>query len=128
MESTTGYTFTPRVGSFTSPGIRKTQRFTIPNVESHVFTPNNSRLPARELNPGRRRDKRTSYVPLDYCASQHGHHPCVSECVGPFISHWHRHWIEGTNERHLVSRPKDTAWQSKIAAEFQFSAVAGRIY
>ena len=62
------------VGSFTSPGIdtrykgptafsvssEKTQRFTISNVESQVFTPNNSRLLARESNPGRRRDKLAS--------------------------------------------------------------------
>ena len=51
-ESTTGYTFTPCVGYFISPGIdtnegtngfycliRKTERFTISNVESQVFTP-----------------------------------------------------------------------------------------
>ena len=83
MESTTGYTFTPCVGSFTSPGIdtgqiegtngfycliRKTERFTISNVESQVFTPNNSRLP-RGLNAGGPRPKRVSYhwttAPLD---------------------------------------------------------------
>ena len=58
MESTTGYTFTPCV-VFYFPWhrhqiegtngfyclIRKTERFTISNVESQVFTPNNSRLP-----------------------------------------------------------------------------------
>ena len=73
MESTTGYTFTPCMGSFTSPGIdtrkkgptaftvsSERQRFTISNVESQVFTPNNSRLLARESNPGGPRDKRAS--------------------------------------------------------------------
>ena len=73
MESTTGYTFTPCVGSFTSPWhrhqiegtnvfyclIRKTERFTISNVESQVFTPNNSRLDPGS-NPGCPRDKRMS--------------------------------------------------------------------
>ena len=36
--------------------IRKTERFTISNVESHVFTPNNSRLDPGS-NPGCPRDK-----------------------------------------------------------------------
>ena len=40
--------------------IRKTERFTISNVESQVFTPNNSRLP-RGLNAGGPRPKRVSY-------------------------------------------------------------------
>ena len=40
--------------------IRKTERFTICNVESQVFTPNNSRLP-RGLNAGGPRPKRVSY-------------------------------------------------------------------
>ena len=40
--------------------IRKTERFTISNVESQVFTPNNSRLPQR-LNTGGPRPKRVSY-------------------------------------------------------------------
>ena len=40
--------------------IRKTQRFTISNVESQVFTPNNSRLDPGS-NPGCPRDKRMSY-------------------------------------------------------------------
>ena len=40
--------------------IRKTERFTISNVESQVFTPNNSRLP-RVLNAGGPRPKRVSY-------------------------------------------------------------------
>ena len=75
MESTTGYTFTPyRCGIFYFPWhrhqiegtngfyclIRKTERFTISNVESQVFTPNNSRLP-RGLNAGGPRPKRVSY-------------------------------------------------------------------
>ena len=75
MESTTGYTFTPCVGLLPlglawhrqkgptafSVSSSERQRFTISNVESHVFTPNNSRLSARGLNPGRRHAKRTSY-------------------------------------------------------------------
>ena len=40
--------------------IRKTERFTISNVESQVFTPNNSRLDPGS-NPGCPRDKRMSY-------------------------------------------------------------------
>ena len=40
--------------------IRKTERFTISNVESQGFTPNNSRLP-RGLNAGGPRPKRVSY-------------------------------------------------------------------
>ena len=40
--------------------IRKTERFTISNVESQVFTPNNSRLDPGS-NPGWPRDKRMSY-------------------------------------------------------------------
>ena len=40
--------------------IRKTERFTISNVQSQVFTPNNSRLP-RALNAGGSRPKRVSY-------------------------------------------------------------------
>ena len=40
--------------------IRKTERFTISNVESQVFTPNNSRLP-QGLNAGGPRPKRVSY-------------------------------------------------------------------
>ena len=40
--------------------IRKTERLTISNVESQVFTPNNSRLP-RGLNAGGPRPKRVSY-------------------------------------------------------------------
>ena len=40
--------------------IRKTERFTISNVESQVITPNNSRLP-RGLNAGGPRPKRVSY-------------------------------------------------------------------
>ena len=40
--------------------IRKTERFTISNVESQVFTPNNSRLP-RGLKAGGPRPKRVSY-------------------------------------------------------------------
>ena len=57
MESTTGYTFTPCMGSFTSPGIDPREKgstaFSVSserhrdsqsNVESQVFTPNNSRL------------------------------------------------------------------------------------
>ena len=40
--------------------IRKTERITIYNVESQVFTPNNSRLP-RGLNAGGPRPKRVSY-------------------------------------------------------------------
>ena len=71
MESTTGYTFTHLCGIFYFPWhrhqiegtngfyclIRKTQRFTISNVESQVFTPNNSRLDPGS-NPGCPRDKR----------------------------------------------------------------------
>ena len=74
MESTTGYTFYPLCGTFCFPWhrhqiegtngfyclIRKTERFTIPNVESQVFTPNNSRLDPGS-NPGCPRDKRMSY-------------------------------------------------------------------
>ena len=45
--------------------IRKTERFTISNVESQVFTPNNSRLPWG-LNAGGPRPKRVSY----HCAGQ----------------------------------------------------------
>ena len=48
--------------------IRKTERFTISNVESQVFTPNNSRLP-RGLNAGGPRPKRVSY---------HWTTPCVA--------------------------------------------------
>ena len=58
MESTTGYTFYPLCGIVYFPWhrhqiegtngfyclIRKTGRFTISNVESQVFTPNNSGL------------------------------------------------------------------------------------
>ena len=40
--------------------IRNTERFTISNVESQVFTPTNSRLP-RGLNAGGPRPKRVSY-------------------------------------------------------------------
>ena len=40
--------------------IRKTERFTISNVERQVFTPNNSRLDPGS-NPGCPRDKRMSY-------------------------------------------------------------------
>ena len=40
--------------------IRKTERFTISNVESQVFTPNNSRLDPGS-KPGCPRDKRMSY-------------------------------------------------------------------
>ena len=40
--------------------IRKTERFTISNVESQVFTPNNSRLDPGSY-PGCPRDKRMSY-------------------------------------------------------------------
>ena len=40
--------------------IRKTEKFTISNVESQVFTPNNSRLDPGS-NPGCPRDKRMSY-------------------------------------------------------------------
>ena len=40
--------------------IRKTERFTISNVESQVFTPNNSRLDPGS-NPGCPRDKRMVY-------------------------------------------------------------------
>ena len=40
--------------------IRKTERFTISNVESQVFTPNNSPLDPGS-NPGCPRDKRMSY-------------------------------------------------------------------
>ena len=40
--------------------IRKTERFTISNVESQVFTPNNSRLDPGS-NPGCPCDKRMSY-------------------------------------------------------------------
>ena len=40
--------------------IRKTERYTISNVESQVFTPNNSR-PDPGSNPGCPRDKRMSY-------------------------------------------------------------------
>ena len=40
--------------------IRKTERFTISNVESQVCTPNNSRLDPGS-NPGCPRDKRMSY-------------------------------------------------------------------
>ena len=73
MESTTGYTFTPCVGSFTSPGIdtrlsadRRDQRLLVShpedteihNVESQGFTPNNARRLVRESNPGWPRDKR----------------------------------------------------------------------
>ena len=75
MESTTGYTFNyPLFGIFNFPWhrhqiegtngfyclIRKTERFTISNVESQVFTPNNSRLDPGS-NPGCPRDKRMSY-------------------------------------------------------------------
>ena len=48
--------------------IRKTERFTISNVESQVFTPNNSRLDPGS-NPGCPRDKRMSYHWTN-CASQ----------------------------------------------------------
>ena len=47
----------------TTPGgrtrmmIRKTHRYTVSNVESQVFTHNNSLLLAREANPGWPRDK-----------------------------------------------------------------------
>ena len=49
---------TPCVGSYCL--IRKTERFTISNVESQVFTPNNSHLDPGS-NPGCPRDKRMSY-------------------------------------------------------------------
>ena len=76
MESTTGYTcIYPLCGIFYFPWhrhqiegtngfyclIRKTERFTIYNVESQVFTPNNSRLDPDRRNPGCPRDKRMSY-------------------------------------------------------------------
>ena len=48
--------------------IRKTERFTISNVESQVFTPTNSRLDPGS-NPGCPRDKRMSYH-WTSCASQ----------------------------------------------------------
>ena len=73
MESTTSYTFPVQTGGiFYFPWhrhqievtdgfqclIRKTQRYTISNVESPVFTPNNHAWSERDSNPGRRRDKR----------------------------------------------------------------------
>ena len=51
--------------------IRKTERFTISNVESQVFTPNNSRLDPGS-NPGCPRDKRMSYHWTN-CASHTAH-------------------------------------------------------
>ena len=91
-ESTTGYTFTPCVGSFYFPWhrhqiegtngfycpIRKTERFTISNVESQVFTPNNSRLDPGS-NPGCPRDKRMSYHWTN-CASQSVNQASFLEC------------------------------------------------
>ena len=53
--------------------IRKTERFTISNVESQVFTPNNSRLDPGS-NPGCPRDKRLSYHWTN-CASPLGFKP-----------------------------------------------------
>ena len=63
--------------------IRKTERFTISNVESQVFTPNNSRLDPGS-NPGCPRDKRMSYHWTN-CAS-----PGLTEhlCRYPDILHW----------------------------------------
>ena len=74
--------------------IRKTERFTISNVESQVFTPNNSRLP-RGLNAGGPRPKRVSYhwttAPLYTCVSRrpdmgrdrHGPRSTWAEVDGP---------------------------------------------
>ena len=96
MESTTGYTrIYPLCGVFYFPWhrhqiegtngfyclIRKTERFTISNVESQVFTPNNSRLP-RGLNAGGPRPKRVSYhwttAPLTHSDS---HTVALTLCV-----------------------------------------------
>ena len=70
--------------------IRKTERFTISNVESQVFTPNyNSRLDPGS-NPGCPRDKRMSYHwsncacqgKYKYPTSLHCHWKCVRSCRG----------------------------------------------
>ena len=51
--------------------IRKTERFTISNVESQVFTPSNSRLDPGS-NPGCPRDKRMSYHWTNCASLQRG--------------------------------------------------------
>ncbi len=48
--------------------LRKTQRYTISNVESQVFTPNIHAWSERDSNPDRRRDKRACQ-PLHYRVS-----------------------------------------------------------
>ena len=75
--------------------IRKTERFTISNVESQVFTPNNSRLP-RGLNAGGPRPKRVSYhwttAPL-YSAVQYP----VTFLLGPLILIVQQRWSYSCN-------------------------------
>ena len=57
--------------------IRKTERFTISNVESQVLTPNNSRLDPGS-NPGCPRDKRMSYHWTN-CASNNNYNMALEE-------------------------------------------------